>query len=174
MMSTVRPTASALFTAVLILLAGCGGTDSTPRGSVTPTPSGPSAGTGTPQPSDPAVTTATGTTATGTTATGSTALTIVLNDGAGTTTTWHLTCDPASGNHPDPTRACAVLAAHADTALPPVPHDRMCTMVIDGAQTAHLTGTWRGRTVDARLSRNGGCEIARWQALLGLLPTGDR
>ncbi|HET9654665.1 MAG TPA: SSI family serine proteinase inhibitor [Kineosporiaceae bacterium] len=179
-MSTVRLTTPALFATVLLLLAGCGGSGSTSGGSVTPASSGPPSGTssssGTPQPSGSPSTTSPKPPASGSVraAAGSADLTIVLDDGAGTTTTWHLTCSPAGGNHPDPARACAVLAEHGDTALPPVPPGRMCTQVFGGAQTAHITGTWRGKAVDARLSRTNGCEIARWQALLGLLPTGDR
>jgi hypothetical protein len=97
-------------------------------------------------------------------------LTIVFNNGSGSTTTWHLTCPPASGNHPTPAKACAVLASRGRTALPAVPADRMCTQQFGGPQTAHITGTWQGKAVNARLSRTNGCEIARWQALVGLLP----
>jgi hypothetical protein len=46
----------------------------------------------------------------------------------------------------------------------------MCTMLYGGPATAHVTGTWAGRPVDARFDRADGCEIARWDALVPLLP----
>jgi hypothetical protein len=99
-----------------------------------------------------------------------TVLTIVVDDGSGGQRTVHLTCEPAGGDHPDPAAACAVLERAGAEQLPPVPKDRMCTQIYGGAQTARITGTWRGKAVDARLSRKDGCEMARWDALQGLLP----
>ena len=64
-----------------------------------------------------------------------------------------------------------MLAEHGDTALPPVGKGRICTQIYGGPQTATITGTWRGKAVTAHLSRTNGCEIARWQALDGLLPS---
>lgn len=96
-------------------------------------------------------------------------LTIVVEN-AGTTTTHHLTCGPPGGDHPDPTTACRVLAERGERALAPVPKGMQCTQVYGGPQTAHITGTWAGRRVDSRFSLRDGCEIARWKALVGLLP----
>jgi hypothetical protein len=96
-------------------------------------------------------------------------LTITVNDG-GTVTTWHLTCGPAGGDHPDPERACAVLARAGAKAMRPVPRDMICTDVYGGPETAWISGTWAGQAVDARFSLVNGCEIARWRALTGLLP----
>ena len=101
-----------------------------------------------------------------------TSLTIVVDDGRGTTTTWHLTCDPAGGDHPHPTAACAALSVGGARSLPPVPADRACTQIYGGPQTARITGTWAGKAVDATLSRTDGCQIARWDGLSGLLPAG--
>ena len=149
-MSGVRVTMTmTLLAAALLGISGCGqDSGSGPGGSVTPSPS-----TSSPD--------------------GSTAaadLTIVVDDGAGKKTTWHLTCSPAGGDHPTPDKACTVLAEHGRTALSAVAPDRMCTEIFGGPQTAHIVGTWRGESVDTRLSRNNGCEIARWDALVGLLP----
>lgn len=99
-------------------------------------------------------------------------LTVVLDDGSGTTT-WHLTCNPTGGNHPDPQLACSVLGAQGERALPPVPAGTMCTELYGGPQKATISGTWRGQRVSARFSRTNGCEIARWDALRGLLPSGE-
>ena len=138
--------------ALALALAGCGQASSNPAGgTVTAQPSGSTSEP--PADSAPAD------------------LTIVVNDGSGTET-WHLTCDPAGGTHPDPQTACRVLAANGAKALPPVPADLMCTQIYGGKQTARISGTWRGTSLDAQLSRTNGCEIARWDALLGLLPRG--
>ena len=99
-------------------------------------------------------------------------LTIVIVDGAGTRTTFRLTCDPPGGDHPRPEVACRVLAESGARALPPVPADMLCTQIYGGPEVAEVTGTWRGQPVSSRLSRQNGCEIARWNALAGLLPRG--
>jgi hypothetical protein len=166
--TTARVTMTTILLAATLLTAGCGGGSANPPGgSVTPTsPTGSTSGS---IPGSFPATTSGG--PSGATSAGVADLTIVVDSGSGSTTTWHLTCDPQGGNHPTPERACAVLAQHGTTALPAVPTDRMCTQIYGGPQTAHITGTWRGERVDARLSRNNGCEIARWNALVGLLPS---
>ena len=166
--TTARVTMATILLAAALLTTGCdGGSANTPGGSVTPTsPTGPASG------SVPG--SIPGTTSgnpSGATSAGTADLTIVVDGGSDSTTTWHLTCDPGGGDHPTPEQACAVLAQHGRTALPAVPTDRMCTQIYGGPQTAHITGTWRGERVDARLSRVNGCEIARWNALVGLLPS---
>lgn len=105
-------------------------------------------------------------------ASGSADLTILLDDGFGIRTTWTLRCDPPGGTHPTPARACGVLGASGATALPPVAPDTACTQQYGGPQKAKITGTWRGKKVDSELSLEDGCQIARWTALLGLLPPG--
>jgi hypothetical protein len=99
-------------------------------------------------------------------------LTITVDDGAGSVTTWHLTCDPPGGDHPDAEGACAALARNGAHALPEVPPNQMCTQIYGGPQTARITGTWDGKAVDASLKRTNGCETARWNALRPLLPAG--
>jgi hypothetical protein len=100
-------------------------------------------------------------------------LTVVVKDGASTISTWHLTCDPAGGDHPDPQAACAALRENGARALPPVPRGRRCAQVFGGSATAVLTGTWEGKPVNSRFQLTNGCEIARWKALDGLLPPAD-
>lgn len=41
----------------------------------------------------------------------------------------------------------------------------MCTQQYGGPQRARITGTWRGKKVDARFDRTDGCQIARWNRL---------
>lgn len=100
-------------------------------------------------------------------------LRIVVDDGAGGTSTWTLTCDPTGGDHPDAEQACAAIQGHR-SALNPVPEDRMCAQVYGGPQKATVTGTWRGEQIFAALSRTNACETARWDALVPLVPSGGR
>ncbi|MFD8676882.1 SSI family serine proteinase inhibitor [Streptomyces seoulensis] len=84
-----------------------------------------------------------------------------------------LFCHPEAGDHPDPAAACRVLDENTrwgrDT-FAPVPPDSICTMIDGGTATAHVTGYWAGRPVDAEFSRRDGCEIDRWDRLVPFLP----
>lgn len=104
---------------------------------------------------------------------GGSQLTITVDDGTGKTTSWTLTCDPAGGTHPDPEGACAAVDGHR-SALEPVPAGRACAQVYSGPERAQITGTWRGEQISASLSRNDACQTARWNALVPLVPPGDR
>ncbi|MEV4936748.1 SSI family serine proteinase inhibitor [Streptomyces zaomyceticus] len=88
--------------------------------------------------------------------------------------TFELTCDEgAEGNHPAREHACRRLDQLAEAGanpFAPVPADQLCTQVYGGPAVAHITGTWQGRTVDARFSRADGCEIDRWENLEPVLP----
>lgn len=88
--------------------------------------------------------------------------------------TFELRCDDrAGGNHPARDNACErleQLAKEGGNPFEPVPADRFCTQVYGGPALAHITGTWQGRTVDARFSRANGCEINRWENLEPVLP----
>ncbi|AXG78974.1 SSI family serine proteinase inhibitor [Streptomyces paludis] len=99
--------------------------------------------------------------------------------------TFRLSCRPAGGTHPKAQAACdrlAELGAGAQSeagagSVPggrdpfaPVPRDTMCTMLHGGPATARISGTWRGRAVDASFSKKNGCEISRWRTLEPVLP----
>jgi hypothetical protein len=100
----------------------------------------------------------------------------VRHAGGGADGTFEVDCHPARGTHPDPTGACAGLDQNTrwgrDT-FAPVPEGSMCTMLYGGPATAHVTGTWAGRPVDARFDRSNGCETARWDRFVPLLPGMD-
>lgn len=97
-------------------------------------------------------------------------LTITLDRGeADDVEEWTLTCGPAGGTHPDPEAACAALEEVDSDVLSPVPPDTPCTMIYGGPQTATVAGTWQGEPLEAEFSRENGCEIARWDAMVDVL-----
>lgn len=101
-------------------------------------------------------------------------LTITVRDaGDGHDGTYELYCHPDGGDHPDVADACAALdrgTRWGKDAFAPVPKDTLCTMQYGGPATAHVTGTWAGRPVDARYDRGDGCQIGRWDRLVPVLP----
>ena len=103
---------------------------------------------------------------------GAAQLTVLLDDGTGVRSTWTLSCEPPGGNHPDPVKACGVLGANGDKAFRPTPATAACSQIYGGPQKALVRGTWRGKAVNAQFDLENGCEVARWNLLLGLLPPG--
>ncbi|MFG3254131.1 SSI family serine proteinase inhibitor [Streptomyces sp. NPDC048172] len=102
-------------------------------------------------------------------------LTVTVTDSGGNTTdgTYTVRCRPTGGDHPEPERACAALdeaGRGGRDPFAPVPRSEPCTMIYGGPATAHVTGVWKGRSVDARFKRSNGCEIERWDALVPALP----
>jgi hypothetical protein len=79
-----------------------------------------------------------------------------------------LRCDPPAGTVPDPAGACAELGAMEDP-FAPVPGSTACTEIYGGPQVITVRGTWSGRPVDARFSRVDGCQIERYDRLVGAL-----
>jgi hypothetical protein len=87
--------------------------------------------------------------------------------------TYLLRCHPMRGSHRSLVGACDALdrrTVWGRDPFAPVPPLRLCTMEYGGPATARITGTWAGRPVDARYNRKNGCEIARWNDLVPLLP----
>ena len=96
-------------------------------------------------------------------------LTVVVRSAPGAhPRSYELTCDPPGGDHPDPEAACRLLDGMAHP-FAPLRTDRACTEIYGGPQTARVTGTYRGRSVDAEFKRTDGCEISRWDAYADLL-----
>ncbi|MFF7970405.1 SSI family serine proteinase inhibitor [Streptomyces sp. NPDC007905] len=101
---------------------------------------------------------------------------VVRHAGTGRDGTYEVSCHPGAGDHPDVAGACRVLDANTrwgQDAFAPVAPGSTCIMLYGGPATAHVTGTWAGRPVDARYDRGNGCEIARWDRLVPLLPRID-
>ena len=95
------------------------------------------------------------------------------NAGGGKDGTFELYCHPGGGTHPDAGSACAALdrgTQWGKDAFAPVPEGSLCTMQYGGPATAYVTGTWAGRPVDAKYDRSDGCQIARWDRLVPVLP----
>ena len=150
-----------------LALGGCGAQDTGTSPSGSPTTSGATATGSTSEPPSTGEPTATdGSTA----ATVAAELTVTVDDGAGTTTRHTLTCSPAGGDHPDPQAACAALADPA--LLEPVPGDARCTAQYGGPQTATVTGTLGGASVNAEFNRTDGCQVSRWDKAAALLAAG--
>jgi hypothetical protein len=84
---------------------------------------------------------------------------------------WSLTCtaDGAAGDLPHADQACRDLRGLTDP-FAPVPADAVCSQLYGGPQSARVTGSWRGRPVDLRLSRTDGCRTAQWDRVGRLLP----
>ncbi|MFF9898580.1 SSI family serine proteinase inhibitor [Streptomyces longispororuber] len=102
-------------------------------------------------------------------------LTVTFSEGSGTAArTYKLECRPAGGSHPSARAACErleQLASEGIDPFKPVPRGAMCTQVYGGPQTARVTGTWKGRPVDASFRRTDGCEVGRWNTLVPVLPS---
>lgn len=93
--------------------------------------------------------------------------------GRGADGRFELRCHPNGGSHPQVRDACGRLdrrTTWGKDPFAPVQPGTVCTMQYGGPATAHVTGTWAGRQVDARFDRGDGCEIARWDALVPVLP----
>ncbi len=98
---------------------------------------------------------------------------VVTTDPTSPGSTWTIGCDPPSGDHPAAADACVVLTeleASTDDPFAAVPADQACTLIYGGPEVATVAGDWAGRSIDATFSRANGCEIARWDALVPLLP----
>ncbi|WP_206504594.1 SSI family serine proteinase inhibitor [Streptomyces chrestomyceticus] len=103
-------------------------------------------------------------------------LTITVSDSgkAATNGTYELYCHPARGTHTDARGACDKLdslSRWGKDLFAGVPKGSKCTMQYGGPATAHVTGTWAGRPVNAQFSRADGCEISRWNRFVPVLPS---
>lgn len=102
-------------------------------------------------------------------------LTITVADSGSPLTdgTTVLRCHPAGGSHPQASATCRMLDKRTIWGRDPfseVPRRTPCPMLYGGPATAHITGRWAGRPVDAHFSRADGCQVHRWNVLYPLLP----
>lgn len=104
-------------------------------------------------------------------------LTVTVRDSGSARTdgTFELYCHAGKGStHRDARRACDKLdhmTRWGQDPFAPVPQNAQCTMMYGGPATAHVTGTWAGRPVNADFRRTNGCEISRWSRFEPLLPS---
>ncbi|MFG2284884.1 SSI family serine proteinase inhibitor [Streptomyces sp. NPDC048595] len=102
-------------------------------------------------------------------------LTVTVHDSGSARTdgTFELYCHPGGGSHLDAKRACDKLdgmTRWGKDPFAPVPQSAQCTMMYGGPATAHVTGSWAGRPINADFKRTDGCEISRWSRFEPLLP----
>ena len=86
------------------------------------------------------------------------------------TKVWTLHC-PSGGTLPDAELACRNLD-RLDDPFGALPKNFACTEIYGGPQVADVQGTFRGKPVNTRFTRTNGCEIARWNRVLFLFPSG--
>jgi hypothetical protein len=58
---------------------------------------------------------------------------------------------------------CPEIAAVKPQVFEPTPGNVACTQQYGGPETATVKGTFKGEEVDAKFSRENGCEISRWE-----------
>jgi len=101
-------------------------------------------------------------------------VTVTQSGRAGFDGRYELRCHPGGGNHPDTKAACDGLdevTTWGKDPFAPVRPGTRCTMQYGGPARAHVSGHWAGHRVNARFSRENGCEMHRWDTLVPLLPT---
>ena len=78
--------------------------------------------------------------------------------------------EPGDGSSvPDPAAAMAALDRYGEGIFFPVPGPQQaCLDVFSGPEVAVVTGTFKGRSVNATFKRTDSCQTARWQALAPL------
>jgi hypothetical protein len=82
-----------------------------------------------------------------------------------------LRCNPPRGTLPRRTAACRELARLGVSTLLPIPPATACTEIYGGPQVAYVSGVVNGRRVWAKLRRDDGCQIDRWNRNWFLVPT---
>jgi Subtilisin inhibitor-like len=91
--------------------------------------------------------------------------------GEAPTKTWTLRCPDGVSSLPQSARACRNLV-RIKNPFAPVPKGASCTQVYGGPQEADVRGVFRGRPVEGHFDRGNGCEIARWNKVRFLFPSG--
>jgi hypothetical protein len=84
--------------------------------------------------------------------------------GAENPRTAEVACDAAEDS-----KLCGVVAKLTADHFAPTGSQMACTQQYGGPETATVSGTLRGEEVNARFSRENGCEISRWQKVAELL-----
>ena len=79
---------------------------------------------------------------------------------------------PVKCGAPEDSERCGRIADVKPEAFEPVPGDVACTQQYGGPEIVTVKGTFRGEQVDARFSRQNGCEIARFQDAAPILEAG--
>ncbi len=146
---------------LVLVLAGCGGTDTSatstaaPGGGDTSATSGSSSASG----------------SSSSIAAADTVLTIeAYPDGSlPDHETISLSCgEGATGTVDDPQGVCDRLLAEPDDLWAPIPGDVACTEIYGGPEKVVITGTLRGAPISMEYSRSNGCNIDRYERLIAI------
>lgn len=81
---------------------------------------------------------------------------------------WTLKCNPAGGTMPNAKTVCKKLLK-VSKPFTPTDVGKVCAQIYESKEAASVRGTWKGKKVTAKFSKNNGCEINRWKALEFLL-----
>lgn len=92
---------------------------------------------------------------------------------AGTSINHTLSCPQGTGSLPGARAACSKLQRVDASVFAPVPVGTACTEIYGGPQTARISGRLAGKSIKADFERTNGCEIARWERLAFLFPSGS-
>ncbi|MFC4054745.1 SSI family serine proteinase inhibitor [Actinomadura syzygii] len=80
---------------------------------------------------------------------------------------WTLKCDPTGGDLPKAADACAAIAKAKDP-FKPISKDQVCTQIYGGPEIATVKGTWNGKEIDTKFTRDNGCDLHRWTQIAPL------
>jgi hypothetical protein len=81
---------------------------------------------------------------------------------------WTLKCNPAGGTMPNAKTVCKKLLK-VSKPFTPTDVGRACAQIYESEEVTTVRGSWKGKKVTAKFSKNNGCEINRWKALEFLL-----
>lgn len=97
----------------------------------------------------------------------------ISKTGNGQSTSYQLNCAGGTSEDtsslPHAQKACEFLAENSGVLEQEIPPDQICTEIYGGPETAEISGTIDGKSINTSLNRSNGCAIKRWDDLAVLL-----
>ncbi|MFJ2619914.1 hypothetical protein [Glutamicibacter sp. NPDC087344] len=91
---------------------------------------------------------------------------VIRDDGKSVSHEYRLLCNAdqvlEGSTLPTAKAACELLVAQPSILTEPADPNRMCTEIYGGPNTAEVTGTLNGKTVNTSFDRHNGCAIGDW------------